>query len=83
MDIEGEKYIIENWKTDAGQMMIQKVYPANHEPKSVRTGVIGNGDFATPMSSKLDELKRSLYQSIQDERYEDAAKYRDLIKNFK
>jgi len=31
----------------------------------------------------LDGLNELLNQSIQDERYEDAAKYRDLIKNFK
>jgi len=84
MNIEGEKFILENWKTDDGQMIIQRAYPADPNHRSINTGILDDNSFVVPEPQhNLDGLNELLNQSIQDERYEDAAKYRDLIKNFK
>lgn len=74
MDIEGEKFILENWKTADGQMIIQRAYPAS------------DSNLITPTyepEKDLDGLNMLLTQSLLEERYEDAARYRDLIANFK
>jgi excinuclease UvrABC helicase subunit UvrB len=57
-EIDGQKYTVESWLTDKGEMVIQRIYQAKPKEKP----------------DLIKELQDKLNQAVTDENYEEAAR---------